>query len=140
MSAGRTVPPGGAAAPTDVEAPDGGTVDVRALAQAVCERYREEFPDERERYGDAGHRWCVHDNQYLIHWAILDLQGATAIGDQVGWLARVLHARDFPLDRLRRDLEIAADVVEESGRPWSQEVADRLRGAREAVTADARRP
>ena len=131
----RTAPPSGAAAPIDVEAPDGTIVDVRELAKDVCGRYRDEFPDERERYGDAGHQWCVHDNQYLIHWAILDVRGTASLGDQVTWLARVLHARDFPLDRLRRDLELAAEVVGASGRPWSDDVADRLLAAREAVRA-----
>jgi hypothetical protein len=126
-------PPSGSPAPADVEAPDGSPVDVRVLATEVCERYRDEFPDERERYGDAGHEWCIHDNQYLLHWAMLDVMGTTRLAEQVAWLARVLHARDFPLDRLRRDLEIAAGVVEESGRPWAADVADRLRAAREAV-------
>jgi hypothetical protein len=32
----------------------------------------------------------------------------------VTWLAGVLGARDFPLDRLARDLEIAADVVRDA--------------------------
>lgn len=129
----RPAPPSGAAAPIDVTAPDGSTVDVRDLAREICERYRREFPDEEQRYGDAGHKWCVHDNQYLIHWAMLDVQGTTRIEQQVGWLARVLHARQFPLDRLKRDLELAAEVIEASGRPWSAEVADRLLAARDAV-------
>ena len=133
MSSRHLAPPTGASAPIDVEAPDGATVDVRALAIEVCERYRGEYPDERERYGDAGHQWCIHDNQHLIHWAILDVQGHTKMDEQVGWLARVLHARDFPLDRLRRDLELAADVIEASGRPWAEDVADRLRASRGAV-------
>ena len=30
---------------------------------------------------------------------------------QVAWLARVLEAREFPLERLARNLEIAAEVV-----------------------------
>ena len=131
----EVAPPSGAPAPVDVEAPDGSPVDVRVIATDVCERYREEFPDERERYGDAGHQWCIHDNQYLLHWAMLDVIGTTSLNEQVSWLARVLDARDFPLDRLQRDLEIAADVVEESGRPWAAEVAGRLRSAREAVRA-----
>ena len=131
----EVAPPSGAPAPVDVEAPDGSPVDVRVIATAVCERYRDEFPDERERYGDAGHQWCIHDNQYLLHWAMLDVMGTTKLDEQVAWLSRVLHARDFPLDRLKRDLEIAADVVEESDRPWAADVADRLRAAREAVVA-----
>ena len=33
---------------------------------------------------------------------------------QVDWLAGILGARDFPLDRLVRALEIGADVIAES--------------------------
>jgi hypothetical protein len=135
VTARRLEPPSGQPPPVEAALPGGQQLDLLALAREVCRRYRDEFPDERERYGDAGHQWCIHDNQHLIHWAILDVQGVTKIGEQVGWLSRVLHARDFPLDRLRRDLELAAEVVEASGRPWSQEVADRLLGARDAVQA-----
>ena len=129
----RLASPRGTAAPTDVAAPDGAIVDVRELAKEVCRRYRAEFPDEEQRYGDAGQAWCLHDNQYLLHWALLDAQGTTDLGEQVAWLARVLHARDFPLDRLARDLEICAEVVVETGRPWAQDVADRLRDATSTV-------
>jgi hypothetical protein len=131
----RLAPPSGAAAPIDVQAPDGRTVDVRELAREVCRRYRVEFPDEEERYGEAGRAWCVHDNQYLLHWALLDARGTTRLRDQVAWLARVLAARDFPLDRLARDLEICAEVVGASGHGWAEEVAGRLRAATGAATA-----
>jgi hypothetical protein len=123
----RLAPPSGSPAPVDVTAPDEGTVDVRTLAQEVCRRYREEFPDEQQRYGDAGVAWCVHDNQYLLHWALLDARGATSLADQVAWLARVLRARDFPLDRLARDLELCADVVAQTRAGWGPDVAQRLR-------------
>ena len=129
----RLAPPSGSAAPIDVGAPGGGSVDVRSLAHEVCRRYRSEFPDEEQRYGDAGHAWCVHDNQYLLHWALLDVQGTTSLADQVAWLARVLEARDFPLDRLARDLEICADVVTESATAWAPEVAARLRAVASGV-------
>jgi hypothetical protein len=128
-------PPSGAAPPIDVTAPGGSAVDVRALAKQICARYRSEFPDEEERYGDAGEAWCVHDNQYILQWALLDAAGTAALADQIAWLARVLAARDFPLERLRRDLELAADVVEETGAPWARDVAGRLRDARAAVQA-----
>ncbi len=131
----RLAPPSGAAAPLETEAPDGTLVDLRDLARDVCGRYREEFPDERERYGDAGHAWCIHDNQYLLHWAILDVLGATSLDDQVAWLARVLHARDFPLDRLARDLEIAAEVIDATSYGWAKDVAERLRRATAAAVA-----
>jgi hypothetical protein len=123
----RLAPPDGSAAPVEAVAPDGTRVDVRELAREVCRRYRAEYPDEEERYGAAGEAWCVHDNQYLLHWALLDAAGATSLDDQVHWLARVLAARDFPLDRLARDLELCADVVAASGHPWAEDVAGRLR-------------
>ena len=126
-------PPTGRPAPADAVAPDGARVDLRALAGEVCARYRDEFPDEQQRYGDAGVAWCVHDNQYLLHWAILDARGATDLGGQVAWLARVLAARDFPLERLARDLEIAAEVVAATGEGWAQDVAGRLRAASASV-------
>jgi hypothetical protein len=129
----RLAPPSGSAAPVDVVAPDETTVDVRALAQEVCRRYRAEYPDEEQRYGDAGQAWCAHDNQYLLHWALLDAKGTTSLADQVAWLGRVLAARDFPLDRLARDLEICGDVVEETGRPWAPDVAQRLRAVASGV-------
>jgi hypothetical protein len=83
------------------------------LATEICRRYREEFPDEEARYGSAGNAWCVHDNQYLLYWAAEAAGGYLEINDEVGWLANVLQARGFPLDRLARNLEIAANVVRE---------------------------
>ena len=129
----RLAAPSGSAAPVDVASPDGGRLDVRELAKEVCRRYRSEFPDEEERYGDAGQAWCVHDNQYLLHWALLDAQGTTSLAEQVAWLARVLDARDFPLERLARDLELCADVVAGTGAPWAGDVAARLRAVASGV-------
>src|SRR5688572_30246266 len=81
----RLAPPTGAAAPLEVPAPDDSVVDLRSLAKQVCARYRSEFSDEQERYGDAGQAWCVHDNQYILHWAILDARGTTTLHDQIAW-------------------------------------------------------
>jgi HEAT repeat protein len=92
---------------------DGTAVDLAALAAEVCARYRAEYPDEEERYGEAGHLWCLHDNQHLLNWAVLDTLGYVVIDEQVAWLAKVLEAREFPLDRLARDLDIAAEVLGE---------------------------
>ena len=129
----RLTSPSGTAAPIDVTTPSGGVVDVRVLAKEVCRRYREEFADEQERYGDAGQAWCLHDNQYLLHWALLDAQGTTSLDEQVSWLARVLAARDFPLERLARDLEICADVLLGTEQEWAPEIAARLREVASAV-------
>jgi hypothetical protein len=105
-------PEGGDEAPR-VSSPLGGngTLDLVALAQSICERYRLEFPDERERYGDAGHAWCVHDNQHILNWAAESVNGELDIRQEIAWLATLLEARDFPTDRLARDLDIGAEVV-----------------------------
>ena len=106
-----TEPPSGATPPATAELESGERLDLRALAAEVCLRYRAEFPDEQERYGDAGMAWCVHDNQYLINWAVVEANGYGGFERQLAWLADVLEARDFPIDRLARNLEIAATVV-----------------------------
>jgi hypothetical protein len=127
-------PPSGMAPPAAVAGPAGDTLDLRALASAVCARYYAEYDDEDARYGDAGRLWCVHDNQHLLNWAGLDVAGAVVLEEQVAWLARVLGARDFPLDRLARDLELAAAVVREQvdgGEP----MAGRLDAAAASVRA-----
>ena len=110
-----TEPPSGAAPPATAELTGGEVLDLRALAEEICSRYRTEFPDEQERYGDAGMAWCVHDNQHIVNWAVTEANGLGGLERQIDWLAGVLEARDFPLDRLRRDLEIAAAVLEEAG-------------------------
>ena len=126
----RTQMPGGAPPPEVA-----GGLDLRALAEEVTERYAAEFPDEDERYEPQVWRaWCRHDTQYLIQWAVLDTRGLTRLDEQVAWLARVLAARDFPLDRLARTLELAADVVGEAG---SDDAAERLRAATAAAHAPA---
>jgi hypothetical protein len=107
----RVAPPSGMAPPATAIGPAGDELDLRALARAVCARYYEEFPDEDARYGDAGRRWCVHDNQHLLNWAALDVRGDVVLDEQVAWLARVLEAREFPLDRLARNLELGAAVA-----------------------------
>lgn len=130
-------PPRGGMAPP-VEAPYGGAMlELRPLAQEICRRYRAEFADEEERYGDAGVAWCVHDNQHILGWACASVAAAdNTLSEQVAWLARVLAARSFPLDRLTRDLEIAADIVREQvgdGEP----LAAALLAARVAVAASS---
>jgi hypothetical protein len=106
-----TDPPSGAPPPASAELRDGERLDLRALAEQICGRYRAEFPDEEGRYGDAGRAWCVHDNQYLLNWAVTEANGYGGFERHLDWLAGVLAARDFPVDRLARDLEIAAAVV-----------------------------
>lgn len=113
MSERRLAPPDG-----DTTTPtvgwledDGEPLALTPLAQEICRRYRQEFPDEAERYGDAGNAWCVHDNLHLLNWGIEALNGYVDMRHEVQWLASVLEARDFPIDRLARNLDLGADVV-----------------------------
>jgi len=106
--------PGGVAPPTQASLPDGTIIDLQPLAARVADRYYQIFDDEDDRYGTAGREWCIHDNLYLLSWAFAAQGGDLVFGDQVTWLSRVLGARDFPLDRLQQDLQIVADVIDET--------------------------
>lgn len=91
--------------------PGGRVLDLEALAGRVCGQYRQEFPDELQRYGAAGEAWCLHDNQHLLNWAVEAVVGDLDISKEVAWLANILAARNFPTDRLARNLDIGAAVV-----------------------------
>ena len=104
-------PPGGMPAPATAATPSGRQIDLVELAEETCAAYDAEFPDERERYGPAGELWCRHDNRHLLNWAALSLGFGVDFEHQLGWLARVLEARDFPLDRLARNLDLLAETV-----------------------------
>jgi hypothetical protein len=123
-------PPGGDPPPTTGWLGEGEPLDLAALAHQICVRYREEFPDEAERYGDSGIAWCVHDNQHLLNWAAEATNGYVDMQREVAWLASVLEARNFPISRLARNLDIGAEVVrvEVSGAGGAQ-LADVLSGA-----------
>ena len=122
-------PPTGATAPESYAG-----LDLREMASVLCARYRDEFPDEPGIYGEHWEAWCRHDNQYVLHWALLDTEGITSAAEQVRWLAGVLAGRGFPLERLQRDLEIAADVLAAEGR---DDAAALLRELAPTVTWDA---
>ncbi len=92
---------------------DGPILELIPLASEICRRYQQEFRDERERYGHAGNRWCVHDNQHLLDWAVQAANGDLDIRAEVSWLASVLEARGFPIDRLARTLDLGAEVIDE---------------------------
>jgi hypothetical protein len=130
-----TRPPSGSPPPHEASI-GGSVVALGPLADTICERYRGEYPDEEERYGAAGMAWCRHDNQWLLSWAVADARGFIDMSEQASWLARVLHARDFPVARLVRDLQIAAEVVEVGAfGAASAAVAARLRAAADKVSA-----
>jgi hypothetical protein len=132
----RPAPPSGQPPPVRAELADGTVVDLEALAREVCERYRAEYPDEEERYGEVGQQWCRHDNQHLVNWAVLHTREYVVLDEQVAWLAKVLEAREFPLDRLARNLDIAAAVVGERVTGGTA-VAAALSGAAEMVRSRA---
>ena len=87
----RPAPLGGAP-PAQAFTSDGEVIDLPPLAREICARYRSEFPDEEEHYGPVGIEWCLHDNQYLLAWAIQDARDATVVlSDQAVWLLSLIH-------------------------------------------------
>lgn len=129
-------PPASGQKPPERAMVAGELVELVPLAEEICARYRAEFPDERERYGEAGIAWCVHDNRHILNWACEAIAFGADFTANLLWLRRVLAARDFPVDRLVRDLEIAADVVAES-LPGEELPRRLLEGARIVAEATA---
>lgn len=128
-------PPGGTPPPTAVELA-GLRIDLSALAIEICERYHQQYPDDIERRGAVSEDWCHHDNQWLLSWAASDVLGVTKLDEQACWLARVLHNRGFPVERLAHNLRIAADVVgERVGGDSGRALAERLERAGDVVLA-----
>ena len=129
----RVAPPSGQEPPHIAPRKDGTTLSLDPLAREVCDRYFELFPDHIEHYGAAGDAWCVHDSLYLFAWAIEDVDwNENLLIQQVLWLARVLSARDFPVLRLARHLELAAAVARLRD---DDLLASKLVGAAEAVAS-----
>ena len=122
-----TEPPSGHPPPATAELGDGDLLDLRTLAVEICRRYRIEFQDEEERYGDAGIAWCIHDNQHILNWAVTEQNGFGGLHAQLSWLAGVLHARNFPLERLVRNLELAAVVIKPTHRDLSDTLSEAAR-------------
>ena len=119
---GRTRPPSGWPPPTEATLGDA-PVALVPLAEEIADRYFARFPEDLERYGEAARPWELHDTQHLLKWAFLDVAGLADLGREAAWLAGVLGARDFPLEHLAVNLEIAADVVTERV-PSSEAVAE----------------
>lgn len=110
----RPNPPSGVTPPASFELTDGTHVDLGPLAGRLCRSYYEVYPDDLERYGAAGQAWCDHDSRYLLAWALEDARAGTVdCVEQVQWLARVLAARAFPIERLARHVELTADVLQD---------------------------
>jgi len=108
-------------------------IDLPPLAEAVADRYFDEFPEDLERYGEAARAWEIHDTCHCLQWALLDAEGLADLERQVAWLTSVLSARDFPLDHLARNLELAADVVDERLGDPGVAIGARLRAAAAGV-------
>jgi hypothetical protein len=106
--------PSGGAPPDTAPLPDGTILELAPLAREIARRHRLEFPDEAERYGDRGLEWCVYDNQWLLSWAFTAACGWGNLYDQLAWLAGILETRNYPVSRLARDLEIAAEVTSQA--------------------------
>jgi hypothetical protein len=123
-----TEPPSGQPPPTEARVGGGARIDLLALAEEICRRYRAEFPDEEGRYGDAGVAWCVHDNQHILNWAVGEVNGFVELEREIAWLGSVLEARAFPIERLARDLEIAAEVAAERLPEPASAIGEALRG------------
>jgi hypothetical protein len=131
-------PAGGTPPPATVELPNGDVLSLIPLAEEVSRRFFLEFPDEQERYGATGREWCVHDNQWLLSWAVEDLSlGGAHFANNVRWLAGILRARDYPVERLSRDLELAGEVADDRG-PELRELAEKLRSGAALLARRAR--
>ena len=129
--------PSGHPPPVAARLAGGEALDLRDLAKEICSRYRVEFSDEQQRFGDAGQEWCLHDNQHILNWAVIACNGFGALEPRLEWLAGVLEARGFPLDRLARNLEIGAGVLEELLPASHLGLAEQLRGGARFVSARA---
>jgi len=120
--------------PEHVTGPHGRPIDLAAIARKTCVAYDREFPDERERYGPAGAAWCRHDSQHLLNWAVLSLTQDLDYDRELAWLARILEARDFPLSRLARCLELLAQTTRQRV-PDVPQVADRIQHGAEFIAS-----
>ena len=118
--------PGGLPPPAETRLPDGRVVELTEPAAEVCRRYAAEFGDEAPRYGEAWMAWCRHDNQHILNWAAEDVAGFNDLDRHLDWLWSVLEGRDFPVERLPRNVDLAADVMRERG---EADIAERLAAA-----------
>jgi hypothetical protein len=120
--------------PPPVEAPfGGGRLRLPPLAGEVAARHLAAHPEDAARYGeDLAHEWAVHDMQHVLSWAFGEEAGFVVLDQQVGWLARVLDARGYPLANLADCLRTAADVVEERV-DGAGAVAERLRAVGDGI-------
>src|SRR3954467_419746 len=81
--------------------------------------------------------WCRHDNQHILNWAAEDVAGFDDLDRHLDWLWDLLAARGFPVERIPRNVELAADVLRERG---ETDVAEPLAAAAGAPGRRAREP
>jgi len=86
---------------------------LRPLAEETARRHLERHPEDVDRYGDLAREWAIHDMQHVLSWAFGDHAQLVSLDEQIDWLARVLGARDYPLENLWSCLRTAGEVVEE---------------------------
>lgn len=130
--------PGGAPPPAEATLADGTTLRLEPVAADITDRYARAFPDEDDRYSPEWREWSTHDNQHVLRWAIDAQRGLADLTAQITWLARVLEARGFPLDRLSRNLELTADALgEHAGAAGSQAAAELRTAAGFVAAADS---
>lgn len=127
--------PSGDPPPTQATLPDGTVLDLVPLAAEVTDRYAQAFPDEDERYSAEWRAWSDHDNQHVLWWAINTHDGTVDLWAEISWLARVLEARDFPLDRLVLSLQLVADVLRERAGATADSAAAELRAVAARVAS-----
>lgn len=87
-------------------------IDLYALAEEVCRRCRLEY-DESDSARAATDEECRRDNQWLLSWAIADVQGVTDLDQQARWMSRIQQNRGISAEHCTRNLHIAAEVVRE---------------------------
>jgi hypothetical protein len=104
--------PGGSPPPVDAGF-GGGRVALVPLAEETARRHLVRHPEDVDRYGELALEWAVHDMRHVLAWAFGEAAGFVDLAQQVGWLARVLAARDYPLVNLADCLDDAAGVVAE---------------------------
>jgi hypothetical protein len=124
--------PGGSPPPTAVTL-DERRIELAPLLERIADRYFAEFPGDLERYGTVARDWELHDTAHCVNWAALDLKGFASLDRNIAWLANILRARDFPVEQLARNLELAADVC---AGELGDGVAARLRNAASHVRSD----
>jgi hypothetical protein len=111
----RPAPPSGVNPPQTFQLANGTQIDLAPLARKLCEHYYALYPDDHERYGPEGQAWCDHDSRYLLAWGLEDARAHTVdCVAQVQWLARVLTARSFLIQRLVRHVELTAEILRTS--------------------------